>query len=214
MSTIILNGSPKGNAKNSASYFLAQAFVSKMKKPCEIISIAKTDFNEVLERIVDYDNIIFFMPNYIHAMPGVVMKFLERFPTAENDNKALGFVVQSGYPEGIEGAIVSRFFEQFTRKLGYKYLGTTVKGEAAAIAFMPDRFKKLAMKFSEFGLIYEQTGGFDKNYMEEFAKPYQLTNFYRGAFNFYDKIGLTKIGWNMMLKKNNAYEKRFDKPYA
>ncbi|MFZ2537594.1 MAG: NAD(P)H-dependent oxidoreductase [Oscillospiraceae bacterium] len=213
MSTIILNGSPKGNAQNSASYFLAQAFVSKMKNPCEIISIAKTNFNEILERIADYDNIIFFMPNYIHAMPGIVMKFFELFPSAQNDNKALGFIVQAGYPEGIEEEIVSRFLEQFTKRLGYKYLGTAAKGEAAGIAIFPDKFKKLAIKFSEFGLLYEQTGSFNKNYMEDFAKPYELSNFYRGLFNFADKIGLAKLGWNIMLKKHNAYQKRYDKPY-
>lgn len=213
MSTIILNGSPKGNTVRSASYFVAKAFVSKMKKPCEIISIAKTDCNEIIDTISDYDNIIIIMPNYVHAMPGIVMKLFERFPIVKNDTKSIGFVVQAGYTEGIEEEIISRYLEQFAKKHGYKYLGTVIKGEAAGIAIFPDKFKKLAGKFADFGLLYESTGCFDKNYMKDFAKPYQLSKSLKLGINFLHKTGIGNLGWHIMLKKHNAYEKRLDRPY-
>ncbi len=43
MKTILLNGSPKGNVQSSGSYFLAKAFASGMKEPCEIRSVYKED---------------------------------------------------------------------------------------------------------------------------------------------------------------------------
>lgn len=214
MTTIILNGSPKGNTDKSSSFVLAQAFVSKMNNPCEILPIAKTDFNKILARISDYDNIIIIMPNYVHAMPGIVMKFLEVLPAASNDKKALGFIVQAGYIESVEEEIISRYLKTFAKRLNYHYLGTVAKGEAAGIAMFPDKFKKILNKFSDFGKSYEQTGVFDNEYINFFAKPYELTKFLAGLITFVNKIGLGDLGWNMMLKKHNAFEKRFDKPYT
>jgi hypothetical protein len=213
MSTIILNGSPKGNTEKSASYFLARAFVSKMENPCDILPLSKTDFNEILTRIKDFDNIIIILPNYVHAMPGIVKKFFEVLPAAADNNKALGFIIQAGYTEGIEEEIISRYFEYFTKHLNYNYLGTVVKGEAAGIPMFPDKFKKLASEFSDFGRLYEQTDIFDSKYIKSFAKPYELSRFLAGLLTLVNKIGLGDLGWNIMLKKHNAYEKRFDRPY-
>ena len=213
MRTMILSGSPKGNVKNSASYFLARAFVSEMKDPCEILSIAKTDFNEITSCIADYDHVIFFMPNYVHAMPGIVMKFLEVFPKASDNKRSLGFVVQAGYMESIEEEIVFRYFEGFTKRLGYNYLGCAAKGEAAGIAIFPEKFKKVAKKFAQFGKRYEETGIFDSDLIAELSKPYELSKPLAGLLTLINKTGLGDLGWNMMLKKHNAFERRFDKPY-
>lgn len=51
MSTIILNGSPKGNSKNSNSQIFAEEFVRNMKNPCEIKCIANVDFKELAQYV-------------------------------------------------------------------------------------------------------------------------------------------------------------------
>lgn len=213
MNTIILNGSPKGNSAKSASYFLASAFVKKMETPVEIIALAGDDFEEISRRVRKADCILFFLPNYVHAMPGLMKKYMEQMPTASKESQTLGFIVQAGYMETIEEAILLRYFEVFCRQKGYRYLGSVAKGEAAGIGIFPEKFGKLADRFSAFGAAFEKEGQFPSIYVKEFARPYELSGFLSTAIAFLNMIGIGNLGWNIILKKNKAHDKRYDRPY-
>lgn len=211
MSTIILIGSPKGNMESSGSYFLAQAFNSKLKEPCEIRSIIKENRQELIERISQFDNIILITPNYIHSIPGTTLDFLYQLPPAKG-KQALGFIIQAGYPESSESEIMCRFFKKLTERLGYSYLGSIAKGECAGIAIMPDKFGKMAEQFAAFGALFEQKNCFDKTYCEEFAKPYTLSKSQMFLMNLSSPIG-NALGWHKIMKQNNAYQNRKDMPF-
>lgn len=213
MNTIILNGSPKGNSAKSASYFLASAFVKQMETPAEIIALAGADFEEISSRVRKADCILFFLPNYVHAMPGLMKKYMEQMPTASKESQTLGFIVQAGYMETIEEAILLRYFEVFCRQKGYRYLGSVAKGEAAGIGIFPEKFGKLADRFAAFGAAFEKEGQFPPMYVKEFARPYELSGFLAAIINILNKIGLGNLGWNIILKKNKAHDKRYDRPY-
>lgn len=213
MRTIILNGSPKGNVNTSGSYFLAQAFVSKMEQPCEIRSIAKEDSKSLLQYIEQFEHVIIITPNYIHAVPGIVMKFLEMLPPAKNTQRSFGLIIQAGYPETAESEIVCRYFEQLMYRLNYNCLGTVAKGECAGIPIMPNMFKKLAKRFAAFGKDYEQTRGFSEEYIKEFAKPYTLSKSTICFLTFWDKVGISKIGWHKIQKDHGCYANRLDRPF-
>jgi len=213
MNTIILNGSPKGNSSKSASYFLASAFVTQMETPAEIIALAGADFDEISNRVSQADCILFFLPNYVHAMPGLMKKFMEQMPSASREGHTLGFVVQAGYMESIEEAILLRYFEVFCRQKGYLYLGSVAKGEAAGIGIFPEKFGKLANRFSAFGAAFEKQGSFTPSYVKEFARPYELSGFLATVITVLNMTGLGNLGWNLFLKKNNALDKRYDRPY-
>lgn len=213
MNTIILNGSPKGNVEKCGSYFLAQAFVSGMGQPCEIRSIAKEDAASLIKYIESFDRIIIITPNYIHAVPGPVIRFLGMLPPAGDSERSFGFIIQSGYPEAAESEIISRYFANLMRQLNYDYLGTVIKGECAGLAIMPGMFKKLAKKFAAFGKDYEQTGSFSEKYIKKFAEPYELSKSAVWRLNMMDKIGVSRIGWNKMQKAHGGYEHRLDRPF-
>ena len=157
MKTILLNGSPKGNVQSSGSYFLAKAFASGMKEPCEIRSVYKEDRWELLQYVSQFERIIFFTPNYIHLIPARTLDFLYALPKG-SEGQSLGFIIQSGYPESAESEIAGRFFKRFASRLQYGYLGTVVKGECAGLAIIPEKFGKLEKKFAEFGALYEERG--------------------------------------------------------
>ncbi|KUO58456.1 MAG: hypothetical protein APF84_06775 [Gracilibacter sp. BRH_c7a] len=76
MNTIILNGSPKGNSKNSNSRIFADEFVRNMKNPCEIKCIAREGHKELTRYAAGFDTIIMILPLYIHAMQKVFLPFL------------------------------------------------------------------------------------------------------------------------------------------
>ncbi|WP_085834065.1 hypothetical protein [Clostridium merdae] len=214
MKTLILNGSPKGNSEKSGSYFLAKAFVSQMEHPCEIRALATENQEELVQYMGGFDHIILISPNYIHALPGIVIKFLEKLTPLESSNRAFGFIIQSGYPESAESELIGKYVTKLVQRLGYECLGTVIKGECAGIAIMPNMFQKLAKRFAAFGKDYEQTGVFSNAFIEEFGEPYRLSDSSIRKLNMLDKIGVAKIGWHKMQKKHGGYEKRMDTPFA
>lgn len=213
MKTIILNGSPKGNSGKSASFFLADAFVRQMENPPEILPLAGGNFSEISARAADADVILFFFPNYVHAMPGLMKKYLEQMPPANREGQALGFIVQAGYMETIEEEILVRYLEVFCRQKGYRHLGTVAKGEAAGIGIFPEKFGKLADRFAAFGAAYEQEECFPDVYVREFARPYELGWFLAAIIHVLNATGIGNLGWNIILRKNKAHDRRYDRPY-
>ena len=213
MNTIILNGSPKGNSKNSNSRIFAEEFVRHMKNPCEIKCIVNTDPKELAQYVEGFDTIIVILPLYIHAMPGIVMKFIEILEPVTTEGKYIGFIVQAGFMETAQERFIEAYFADLAKQLNYNYLGTVSKGEAAGIYMYPKMFKKVLRLLNDLGRAYEETHTFDKNIVKKLGKPYEISKFMLCILNIVNKIGLSNIGWHRELKKNNALEKRLDRPF-
>jgi multimeric flavodoxin WrbA len=213
MSTIILNGSPKGDSPNSNSRIFAEEFVRNMKNPCEIRCIAKSNYKELAGYIRNFDNIIFILPLYIHSMPGIVMKFIENMEPASVEGKHLGFIVQAGFPETSQERFVKRYFENLAKQLNYNYMGTVTKGEAASTYMHLEMFKKVFKLLSDLGEAYEKTNAFDKEIVKKLGEPYDLSKSMLFILRLVTKLGLTNIWWNRELKKHNALDKSLDRPF-
>lgn len=213
MNTIILNGSPKGNSANSNSRIFAENFVSNMKNPCEIKCIANSNPDELANYIQSFDAIIFILPLYIHAMPGIVMKFIEKMKPAAAEGKHMGFIIQAGFMETSQERFVERYFSDLAKQLNYNYLGTVSKGEAAAVYMYPKMFKKVLKQVSDLGVAYEETHTFDKEIVEKLGKPYELSKSTLRMLRIVKKLGLDNVGWHKFLRKNNAMDRRLDTPF-
>lgn len=213
MKTIILNGSPKGNSKNSNSQIIANEFVKNMKNPCKIKCIASIDPKELPQYIEEFDSIIIILPLYIHAMPGIVMKFIENLKPAATKEKYLGFIIQAGFMETSQHRFVEAYFKDLAKQLNYNYLGTVSKGEAAAIYMFPKMFKKILKLINDLGAAYEENHAFDKEIVKILCTPYELSKSKLRFLKLADKIGLSNLFWNRTLKKNNAFDKRLDRPF-
>jgi multimeric flavodoxin WrbA len=213
MNTIIINGSPKGNAKNSNSRIYAEEFVRNMQNPPEIRCLAGADYRQLAQYIQDFDTVIFIMPLYIHAMPGIVMKFIEVMEPLQTGHKYMGFIVQAGFMETSQHRYLEPYLADLTQQLGYTYLGTVSKGEAAGTYMYPHMFKKVFALLNDLGTAYEQTHAFDSDIVEKLSEPYELSGFKLGFLNLVTWLGLMNIGWHTKLRKNNAMKRRLDKPF-
>lgn len=213
MNTIIINCSPKGNAQNCNTRIICEKFVCKMKMPCEIKCIAGSDLEQMANGMESYDNVIIVLPLYIHAMPGVLMKFIEHLKPTSKQGKTIGFIVQAGFVETAQHKYVERYFESLAKQLNYNYLGTVSKGEAAGIYMFPRMFKKVLKKISDLGETFEETNAFDLKIKSDLGKPYKLSKFQTCVFQFLCNIGLNNIGWHIELKKNHSFDKRLDRPF-
>lgn len=213
MKTIILNGSPKGNSNQCNSLYYAKAFNSQMKNPCEIKHIAKEDPEELAAYIQSFDSIIMIFPLYIHGMPGIVMKFIEKMSSVNNDDKYLGFIVQAGFIETAQHNYLNAYLRSLTENLNYNFLGILSKGESAGVYMVPKMYKKVLKRVGDFGRIYEIEKSFDKTIIQELGEPYEISSFKLKLLKFMSKIGIDNIMWHRMLKKNHAFEKRLDQPF-
>lgn len=213
MSMVILNGSPKKKMTESNTEAFARSFINGMKNPCEIKYISSVAPETLLEQIRDFDTVIVMFPLYVHAMPGIVMRFFEAMQSVAGENKSLGFIIQAGFPESSQERFVLPYLEQLAATLGYSYLGAVVKGDAAVVAMYPAGFAKLLVQIETLGKIFEETHAFDAEIKEKLAQPHSLSKFQIAALGFACKLGISNIFWNKMLKQNGAYRKRLDRPY-
>lgn len=216
MNMIILNGSPKINIKESNTEIFISEFMKDMKNRYPVKYIARENHKELSNSLKDYDTILIFLPLYIHAMPGIVMKFIEELDESIMVGKNLGFLIQAGFPETAQEKYVVRYFEELSKELKCNYIGTVCKGEAAVAYMFPKKYKKLFKNLNELGSKFEDTKEYDKAISKQIAYPYNLSDyslFTRGAIKVGYKLGLCDMGWKMMLKKNNALDKSFDKPF-
>jgi hypothetical protein len=149
-------------------------------------------------------------------MPGIVKEFFEDLINIENKaEKSIGFIVQSGFPESIHSEALERYLEKLTKRLGHVYLGTVIKGGVEGIKIMPlGMTKKLFSQFEQLGRYFGEFQCFDPQIMKQLRNPYKLSPFRITVINLMSKTGLTNFYWDMNLKKNNAYEHRFDKPFS
>ncbi|QVK17014.1 NAD(P)H-dependent oxidoreductase [Mycoplasmatota bacterium] len=213
MKTLIINGSPKGKKGNTEIFI--QNFIKDIKEEVVIKRIIEED-NEVLANLIkDFDSIIIALPLYVHGMPGCLMRFIEHLNREITNNKSIGFILQYGFPEGFQGEYIERYFESLAEELNMKFLGTLVKPEAAAIYTMPSFLtKKLFNKLKEFGRVYEESSCFDKQIINDLKKPYKIVGLKLKLVRLIKKIGLMDIFWNKFLRNNNAFDKRFDRPFS
>lgn len=218
MKLVIFNGSPR--YKKSNSKILIEHFLTGYNRVCPesvpIHYLANSRQKEKQKEIFkDSEIVIIIFPLYTDCMPGIVKDFFESIIELEfTHSKKIGFIVQSGFPEAIHSIYVERYLKKLTRRLKCEYLGTIIKGGVEGIQIMPPLMtKKLFAKFQDLGEYFAKNEMFSAKIQESLRQPFKMSLMKRFLFNIISKTGLTNFYWNSNLKKNNAFNNRFAKPY-
>jgi multimeric flavodoxin WrbA len=217
MQLAIINGSPR--YKNSNSALLVQQFLKgfQSNSVTTISYLSGTEnWKKAVADFASSDTVLIIFPLYTDCMPGIVKEFFEDLIHIENKaGKSIGFIVQSGFQESIHSEALERYLEKLTKRLGHIYLGTVIKGGVEGIKIMPPGMtKKLFSQFEQLGRYFAEFQCFNPQIMKQLRNPYKLSPFRITVINLMSKTGLTNFYWDMNLKKNNAYEHRFDKPFS
>ncbi|HRZ97923.1 MAG TPA: NAD(P)H-dependent oxidoreductase [Paludibacter sp.] len=217
MKLAIINGSPR--YKNSNSTLLMDQFLKGFSSKSEIAQsylVGTENKKKALADFVESDTVLIIFPLYTDCKPGIVKEFFESLLGVENSvQKRVGFIVQSGFPESIHSEALERYLQKLTKRLGHIYLGTVIKGGVEGIKIMPPGMtKKLFGQFEKLGSYFAEFQNFDPKIMKQLRTPYKLSASRIFFFNLISKTGLTNFYWDMNLKKNNAFEQRFDKPFS
>ena len=171
---------------------------------------------EAVEAFAESEVVLICFPLYHHAMPGIVMTWLEMLKPLDPGRKVkLGFLVQGGLPEARQSRYVERFLERLPARLGCVYLGTMVRGGVEAMQFAPGfMFRRMRRTFVDLGRELAVTGQLDPQTIARLAGREVLPLWRVAFFRAMKTVGFADRSWNNLLKENGAWAERFDQPYA
>jgi multimeric flavodoxin WrbA len=216
MRLTVFNGSPRGKGSNTRVLLehFTNGFMTTDGNTYELAYLVRLkDRESFIKLFQEAEHVLLAFPLYADAMPAVVKTFIESLePLCRREgNPDIGFIVQSGFPEAIHSRYVERYLEKLAKRLGCKYKGTVIKGGGEGIRATPGWMnKKLFKSFYELGKAFGETEEFDKQIVSKLAQPEKVNKF---QFQIM-RLMTHKTYWDAMLKKNNAFEKRFARPYA
>ena len=219
MKLTVFNGSPRGKKSNTTillEHFL-KGFMETDGNSYELEYIVDNDEEKLIEMFKDANNVMLAFPLYTDCMPGIVKSFIDTLKPlcGKQGNPSIGFIVQGGFPEAYHSRFVDRYLRKLTKRLNCQYVGCIVKGGIEGIRIMPQFMtKKIFNRFYEIGKVYGKSGKFDGELLKKLAKPEHLSVLRRLFFKFAILIGISNFYWDKQLKENNAFEKRFNKPYG
>lgn len=220
MQLAVFNGSPRGTNSNTRllmEQMLAGYEAAGGEAEVSVHLLAK--IGHVADQVAAYkaaDLVILAFPLYTDSMPGITKAFIEALaPVKKEQDFRIGFLVQSGFPEAVHCAHVEAYLEKLADRLGAEYIGTIIKGGVEGIQIQPEQMtRKLYESMRAFGKDLAQTGAWNPARIMALRKPYRFSALNAFVFRLFTYTGLTNFYWNMNLRKYDAYEKRFDRPYA
>ncbi len=211
----LFNGSPRGQRGNTPIFLreLAAGFGGDATIH-HLIHLKQMNMH--VQAFAEAECVLLGFPLYTDAMPGSVKQFIEALePLAgRKSNPPLGFVVQSGFPEGLQSRYVERYLEKLAARLGSPYLGTIVKGNGEGVRMMPPEMTRdLFANLHSLGTGLRQDGRLDPRIMAHVAQPERFPAYLDPIFRLFLRLPAAHSYFDGMLKKNGAYEHRFARPF-
>jgi multimeric flavodoxin WrbA len=212
----IYNGSPRGRQSNSV--MIIDNIVDAMEgQYCriDVKDLLQLDLHEEYVKVfTEYDHHLIVYPLYMHAMPSIVKRFMERIDPVENGETRISFIIQSGFPESVQSFYIRPYHRLLANRLNLTYGGTVVKGGVEGIRIMSEKARRKKIDpFIDLGKELITQGYFSKALIDRFAEPLKMSKGRIRFFKILGKTGLTDFYWIMNLRKHKAFKQRFDQPY-
>lgn len=211
----LFNGSPRGQRGNTP-IFLRQ-IAAGFDGPAETHHLVRLKETEKMVKAFSGAKcVILGFPLYTDAMPAIVKHFIEALePLAgRGNNPPIGFVVQSGFPEGLHSRYVERYLEKLAQRLGSAYLGTVVRGNGEGTRLMPPEMnRRLFENLQAVGKNLAAQGHFDPAILAQIAHPERFPAILSPVFQIFLRLPIAHSYFDAMLKKNGTYQQRFARPF-
>jgi hypothetical protein len=223
-SLLLLNGSPRGERSNTMKMLarVAEGWEQATGKAPEILHLAQAAcFQRAVQGFAQAEIVLLGMPLYTDSMPGLVKLYIEALAprvdaaAAGAVNPALGFLVQSGFPEALHSRLVERYLERLARRLGSAYAGTIVHGGGGALGSMPEQAnKKLWEGLRTLGRQLARDGRFGQAELKAVAGPERFSAVAAALLSVACRLPVMQFMWNGQIRKNGVWKRRFAAPYA
>ena len=212
----LFNGSPRGKRGNTPIFLeqIAKGFGAATEMH-NLVRLKETD--KMVDAFEASECVLLGFPLYTDAMPGMVKHFIEALePLAgRKNNPSIGFLVQSGFPEGLHSRYVERYLEKLASRLGCPYLGTIIKGNGEGIRSMPaSATQGLFTELQALGAGLARDGRLDPQILRRLAAPESYPAILGPLFQLFLRLPMAHGYFDEMLKKNGVYEQRFTRPFT
>jgi hypothetical protein len=177
----------------------------------------QADFDRAVDAFADADVVLLGMPLYTDSMPGLVAEYIEALAplVGRSGNPRIGLLVQSGFSEALHSRGLERYLAKLANRLGCPYAGTIVRGGGESLQAMPDEaLTKLFARLVVLGGQLARDGRFDAATLAQVAGTERFSAATAAALSVAFKLPVTQFYWNGQMKRNGAWDQRFDAPYA
>lgn len=214
------NGSPRGAAGNTArmlEQFLA-GFGSVPGNGSETFLLCRAqERDEHLKAFAQAEQALLAFPLYVDSMPAGVKAFIEELEPfcGRPDNPGLLFLVHSGFTGAAHSRVVERYLVQLAKRLGCACHGVIIKPGSEGVRHMPEAMNRaLFGRLRSLGRTFGGRGTLDRKVLGQLAGPERPGPLRTAMYSAMSLLGITDKYWDGMLKRNDAFGKRFDRPYA
>jgi multimeric flavodoxin WrbA len=208
---VIYNGSPRRIVSNSS--LILNKVIETLGDKVEVRDLRRNEkWEEWADAFNSDEHVMFLMPLYVHAMPSHVKAFIEKLQPSIGD---LSFFVQSGFPESSQSHYLEAYFELLSIRLNRTYLGMAIKGGAESLQMSPEKYQEATIRpmVNTISTLMKD-GKFSSADIQQLAIPVRFGKVMGVLFNLLAKAGVANhFLWDQRIKANNAFEKRFDRPY-
>ena len=215
MKLIVINGSPRGKSSNSkviTDWMLP--FAGKDAVVEEYFAAKTKTHEDVVKSIEDDATILAVFPLYTDSVAGLLKQLFEEMETIRGRQKGVKiyFVVQSGFHGANHSRFVEKYLVWFAGNMGFEYMGTAVKPAGEGLRVMPESWtRKTRECFETLGGNVGAGSRFDEDALKKLAKREKPSALFRWSVRH--NVG-TSVWFNNVLKKNNAFDNRYDRPYV
>ncbi len=207
----LFNGSARGRAGSTAALLekFAAGFLSIAGKTAETRHLLPSERMEnFLPAFAEAECVWLGTPLYYDSMPGHVKAFLEALEPlrGRRGNPPVGFLIQSGFPEGLHSRYLERYFEKFAERIGAPYLGTIVKGASSSSDKPFGALFRLGRGLAERGALAPRD-------LRAAAGLERFPAFPDFFWNILLRLANVNGYFESLLVQNGAFESRFATPY-
>lgn len=212
----LFNGSPRGNYASTP--LMLEQFAKGFGGASEIHHLVYLKNTPEFVRAFEQAECVWLgFPLYTDSLPAITKRFIEALEplTQRGTNPPIGFLVQSGFLEGLHSRYIERYLESLAKRLGSPYLGTIVKGGGEATYLMPPQATRpLFSKLQALGAEFAQEGQLNPKILKKIASPERFPKIMLPIMRYFLAKPASHGYFDNMLKKNGVFEIRFDRPFA
>ena len=212
----VFNGSPRGKKGNTP--IMLNEFMKGFGGESDIFDLIKIkDLDQYVNAFENAECVWLGFPLYTDGMPAVVKTFIEALEPlkGKKDNPPIGFLVQSGFPEGVHSRYVERYLAALAVRLGSPYLGTIIKGNGEGTRIMPAKMNQgLFDNLNALGRGIAEDGYLDPEILKNIARPEQYPLILGPLFRVFLKTKMSHSYFDNMLIENDSFERKDDRPFV
>ena len=216
MHVLIINGSPRVKKYSNTDKILERFTQGMCENGTTFEQYEVSDrgsWDRIRRAYMENTCILIALPLYVECIPGLLMEFLETL-SPKNDGSGMGFILQSGFAEGVQLRCGEAYLEMLSGKLGCEYMGTLVKGNNFSIRFLEGKQREKTIgPYREMGREFAAQGDFKSEACRRFTGPEVFPAYVRALVGLMFKT-VAKKGFAQMAKSLGCDKPLDYRPYS